>query len=251
MAWRDWVPKRSEIWNMWPSPRQFRVGLLRVILILVLLTILGGGLEISLQLLGINITFPEEVTVVDYLSVISPMFLSAALVYLYYQQKEILSAEHRSMVSVNRSINGDDDEIEILVSNSGSGSVYGIFLKVELEFEDGNISGGENLLGLRAVDESGVTRSFVKPYEASALFKKKLLLPVKLPNDDDYRIPPFHSAMNLADRLDTTEGHLTLTVVWEDAIQTGEIEIFDEDFDVVRDQSFEEFIHHHPMHSMI
>jgi len=248
MSFNDWIPGKHDFRRVTPSPPQFRVSVIRFLFISIIVLIVSGIVEITLQILGINVVFPEEIQITQLLSVVGSLFLSAALVYLYYQQKEILSAEHRSMVSINRFIGGDDDVIDILVSNSGDGSVHSILLKVEVEFEDGDISGGENHLGLRTTEENGNERGFVKPFEAERSFTKKLLLPVSIPDGPDYQLVPFHQAMSFADNFGATEGHLTLKVIWEDTIQTDEITIFDEDFQVSRRQSFEEFLQLFPEH---
>lgn len=252
MGSRDFIPKREEVKRLKPTAREVRKGLLQLLLTLAVLALALVFIEISLHLLGINVVFPDEIQFGELVTTVAPLLLSAVLVYLYYQQKEILSAEQRSMLSVNRFIGANEDVIDILISNSGSGPVYNVMLKVELEFDDGNISGRENILGLKATDDDGTDRSFVKPYEASTPFSKKVLLPIEFERDDttedSQRSAPFHIAMSFADDCNATSGHITLSIVWEDALQTEEMEILDEDFTVTRGQTLDDFLSNFPAH---
>lgn len=247
MSLGDWIPSKSDFLRFRPNPYQFRrlVVRLSISLIVILLILLAiGGLFIYLQ---VFINIPSSISGFQLLDIGGSLLLSLALVYLYFQQKEILASRESSRISVNRFLDGEEDVIDILVSNSGSGPIHTLILKVDIEYSGGELEGGTTTLGLYT-EENGERRRFVKPFESSTSFKKKLLLHMKLPNEESNRMPPFHMAMSLADRYGISEGHLTMTLLWEDSLRTGEIELFDEDIEIQKGQTFAEFISLYPKH---
>lgn len=245
----NWVPTKRDFTRPLPSSVQARRGIVRLIYAVLLLAGICFAIGGILLLLNVTIVVPEDVELPNLLSIIGSLVLSAALVYLYYQQREILSADQKSMLSVNRFLSGDGDMIDILISNSGSGSVHALLLKVEVEYVDSNLKGGTKYLGLKSEDAGGEVRSFIEPYQPQTSYRKKVLVPMEFPDGNRFEIVPFHIAMSFADDYDTTKAQLTLSIYWEDSIKTEELEIFDKEFDVVRGQNFEDFIARFPEHS--
>ena len=246
MNLREWIPKKRDFKQFSLHPYQFRIGLLKILLLFSLLVIVSLVISGVLKILGISIKIPDSISLPQLIELFGPLILTLALVYLYYQQQHILATQQSSSISVNRFIDGDDDVIDLLISNSGHGACHAVFLQVELEFEGERLQGGTKHLGLYTEEEDGTRRSFVKPFENSQNFKKKLLMPLQFPNEDDERGVPFHMMMSFADNFDIDQGHLTLTLLWEDNVSTGEVELFDEYFDIEQDRYFDAFISRYP-----
>ncbi|RZV06601.1 hypothetical protein BDK88_3619 [Natrinema hispanicum] len=250
MGISEWIPTSEEFKPNWLSPVTFRQSVVRISYVIGLGIVLSILVEITLQLLGISVVFQSRITITTLLSTVGPIILSTLLAYLYYQQKQILSKEHRSNISVNRFIGADEDNIRLKISNAGSGVIRSVLLRIDLEFDDGDIRGKSNYLDLKT-ENGDSSRTFVKPYEADTIFSKKLLLPIKFPDESDHRIPPFGMAMRFAEQYGATSGHLKIDLVWEDAIQTGQITVFDEDFEVKGIEDFENFIEEYPEQSAV
>lgn len=245
MAVSDWIPKRSDFKPSWFRPGNFRRVIVRLFFIGVFLVFVAGLLGLVLQILDINVVYPEQVLITELLSSVFPLILSGLLVYLYYQQKQILMKDHRSKLSVNRFIDADGEDIKLKITNSGDGAAHGVFLNAKLDFNDGEVEGGETFLELKTEEEDD-SRRFVKPFESGSIFEKTVLLKMHLPGESTPRIPQFGMAMSLAQRYDVTRGHLQLDLVWEDSVQSGRETIFDKDIDVADYDSFEVFISQYP-----
>jgi len=242
-----WVPSFEEFKPNWFYPSAFRKAVVRFVYAICLSIVVLLFIEVTLRSLEIHVTYPEEVKITVLVGTVGPVLLSSLLVYLYYQQQKILSQDHRSDVSVNRFIGASEDKIRLRITNSGSGAVQRLFLRVNIDFDDGSIVGRKNYLELKS-EESDGSRTFLKPYE-SVIFSKKVLLPLEFPNESNRRIPPFGMGMRFAGNHGATSGHLKLTLVWVDAIQTGEITVFDEDFEVNDIEDFSTFLDDYPEHS--